>query len=236
MTKVKTGKIKLYEERDNLKSIFTNQHFTRFCETYEDADKLTNILFNRYQVDSFSYSCDATYWHIYEYFKNTVIPHKIEVRNAGLELLRHDWFKGFISQGSYYHDDESVKLFKHRLFIHDLSKFSIIEAYGYAFHNFKDPSKGQRETFEKAWHHHKMNNPHHPEYWFSTQRDGATVVLEMPNLYIGEMIADWMGASRTYGTPLKDWIPNNLKQFTFHEKTLQRVISALHSLGIEKFE
>ena len=152
-----------------------------------------------------------------EYYSNKVVPHKAAVFKAGWETLNGVqkerpgyWFK--------------------RLLFHDLSKFSKAES-AYAFHNFKDKSANspeQIEAFELAWHHHKLNNSHHPEHWWKVNRDGSTEVLPMPHDDVVEMVADWIGAGKTYGNTLESWLTDpkagnglgNLATFVFHEKTI----------------
>ena len=88
-------------------------------------------------------------------------------------------------------------------------------------------------TFEKAWHHHKQNNPHHPEYWLNPNRSGILDVLPMPKIYVLEMIADWIGAGKTYGSTLEEWLPSNLHKFVWHRETANNVFSILLHLGIK---
>lgn len=52
-------------------------------------------------------------------------------------------------------------------------------------------------AFNYAWLHHIHNNPHHWQHWVlinDDEEDGNTV-LEMPDRYIFEMIADWWSFS-----------------------------------------
>jgi hypothetical protein len=178
------------------------------------------------QVFAYS-SLDASHWSladageditIFNYFKDTVIPHKIEVYKGGMELIE----KGIVP--------EELKVeFVNNLIIHDLSKFSVQEAAGYAYYNRK--TKEGREAFELAWHHHKMNNPHHPEHWLNPTKRGNLEILPMPKIYILEMVADWIGAGRSYGNELKDWLPNNLHNFLFHRETRRDLTTILSQLG-----
>ena len=49
----------------------------------------------------------------------------------------------------------------------------------------------------------------------------------MPALYVMEMIADWMGAGKTYGSTLEEWLPNNLHKFRFgvSHKTVHDILN-----------
>lgn len=170
---------------------------------------------------------DKSYWSfadagedikIFNYFKDTVVPHKIEVYKGGIELIE----KGIVL-------DELKEAFTQNLIIHDMSKFSIEEAKGYAYYN-RDTGEG-REAFRLAWHHHKMNNPHHPEYWLNPTKQGNLEILPMSKIYILEMVADWIGAGRTYGNELKDWLPKNLHNFLLHKETRKTLSEILKQLG-----
>lgn len=50
--------------------------------------------------------------------------------------------------------------------------------------------------FNTAWLHHQNRNKHHWQYWMlQNDQDGAELI-DMPDLYILEMAADWYGAGR----------------------------------------
>ena len=120
-----------------------------------------------------------------------------------------------------------------RLVIHDLSKFSPAEFKAYAQNFFaSDDFKNQEnlgafekysvseaapfghfvdERFALAWLHHENHNPHHWGYWIS--RSGKyRKPLPMPETYVREMVADWMGASRGYtgSWDMNEWLTKNL--------------------------
>lgn len=144
-----------------------------------------------------------------QYVSEKLIPHKVAVYKAGQDLEKQDWFRQLF--------DTSIK---NRLLLHDLSKFSSQEA-GYADY----PNIGN------AWHHHKMNNDHHPEYWLNPDRSGRIEPLPMPKECVAEMLADWIGASQTYGEALEDWLPKNLHHFVFHPQTAWLLSAALRELN-----
>jgi len=50
--------------------------------------------------------------------------------------------------------------------------------------------------FDKAWLLHIHRNPHHYQFYILKEDSGETKVLEMPERYIREMVADWRGAGR----------------------------------------
>ena len=153
-----------------------------------------------------------------DYFKK-IVEHKIAVFEAGIELLKH-----------YPSTTELATVFLDNLAIHDMSKFSWEEFDGYLNWDFKTWS-GEVEGYEAAWVNHKRVNPHHPEYWFTVNRSGVSKVLAMPEVYVMEMVADWIGAGKTYGSGLDVWLPANLHTFVFHQDTAIILQKILNSLG-----
>jgi hypothetical protein len=115
-----------------------------------------------------------------------------------------------------------------RLFLHDVSKFSLKELPQYAQTFFGD---GKNCTeFSYAWNHHQKCNKHHWEYWVMITGhtkggypDGST--LPMPVIYAKEMVADWIGASRTYEKKWPKsfeewaWMKYNFDKIQIHEST-----------------
>lgn len=87
-----------------------------------------------------------------------------------------------------------------RLLIHDWSKFSRAE-WGPYVHNFYGWSNGGphpdvKEAFDRAWLHHQKRNPHHWQYWVLHEDGGTLKALPIPDPFLREMVADWMGAGR----------------------------------------
>jgi len=89
-----------------------------------------------------------------------------------------------------------------------------------------------------AWLHHVHYGPHHWEYWllnpdynFATSENGK---LPMPETYVREMVADWMGASRTYtgSWDMSKWLTENEPRIAslIHDKTHERLCMVLHEL------
>lgn len=154
------------------------------------------------------------------YFTQSVLPHKQAVYEEGLKLLT------FVP--SNLHGD-----YLHNLATHDLSKFSIQEARPYSNY-FLDKSSVQfKKDFKLAWQHHKQVNSHHPEYWLSVSRDGLVEPLEMSYLSAVEMVADWLGAGKSYSTPTDEWLKKNIHDFLFHKETQVLLKEILQYLGYE---
>lgn len=59
------------------------------------------------------------------------------------------------------------------------------------------------QNFRAAWLRHIHNNPHHWQHWvlINDNPDEGEIVLDMPHIYIIEMICDWWAFS---------WSKNNL--------------------------
>ena len=125
-----------------------------------------------------------------------------------------------------------------RLIIHDWQKFTISEFPKYARYFFGGKQEKDKEPFMFAWLHHVHYGPHHWEYWllnpdynFATSENGK---LPMPETYVREMVADWMGASRTYtgSWDMSKWLTENEPRIAslIHDKTHERLCMVLHEL------
>lgn len=145
--------------------------------------------------------------------------------------LRHKWFvllAGF-----------QVGLSLWQSITHDLSKFTRAELPHYNRWFFVD--KDDPNGWLRAWLHHQNFNPHHWEHWIirtdHTRGRGNIVdgCLPMPERYVREMIADWMGASRGYtgSWDMSEWLATNLSKMKLHPVTRQRIDSVLVKLGYE---
>ena len=82
---------------------------------------------------------------------------------------------------------------------HDASKYDPFEynAYDRYFYKNKDQrSKSVIDMFNCAWLIHIHNNPHHWQHWVLLNDDyGKPMGLNMPDVYIVEMICDWWSFS-----------------------------------------
>lgn len=156
-----------------------------------------------------------------------------------LSILQHKWF--VLVAGL-----KVGKIPLWRLLIHDWTKFLPVEFIPYA-------KKFQGEVNDPlswgiAWNHHKNHNPHHREYWTlywtgdRTYYDGTLArinsfsgVLPMPETYIREMVADFMGASRAYtgSWDMTEWLERNLPQIcnNLHPDTMTLFLDLLRERG-----
>lgn len=130
-------------------------------------------------------------------------------------VTRHKWFV-FIA-------GRRVGVSLGRLLIHDLSKFGRAEwspyvrrfIIGRAGVTDKD---GDPDDFHRAWAHHWHRNPHHWEHWLRLD-DGGTKPMAMPDKFVREMVADWMGAGRAYTGQwdASEWYAKNRGRIVLHD-------------------
>jgi Family of unknown function (DUF5662) len=84
--------------------------------------------------------------------------------------------------------------------VHDLSKLRPDEWGAYARWFYARPPEGgaahaaAKGAFDRAWLAHIHRNKHHPQFWVLRQDEDGVVCLEVPENYVREMVADWMGA------------------------------------------
>jgi hypothetical protein len=89
-----------------------------------------------------------------------------------------------------------------RLLIHDWSKFLPSEWRAYARYFYGAPAGVRvrplewQEAFDRAWLKHQHRNAHHWQHWVIREDQGGTKSLEIPEPYVREMVADWLGAGR----------------------------------------
>lgn len=141
-----------------------------------------------------------------------------------------------------------------RLVWHDASKFLPIEFFPYARHFFgfypsmeskiwlrhDYPYKGRtkhsvKKDYDRAWNYHQNHNKHHFQYWILINDEDGTYPLEMPDVYVREMIADWLGASRAYtgSYNLATWLNNYMNPYCerMHKRTIDKIYKVLHEIG-----
>lgn len=116
---------------------------------------------------------------------------------------------------------------------HDESKYSNAEFYHYVHQYFgaaNDPI-----GYSRAWLHHIHHNPHHWQHWIfpdGYELKGANLVngvMEMPEQYALEMVADWAGASMAYtgSWDMTAWLKTNRFKIRLHPKTAECVIDTI---------
>jgi len=119
-----------------------------------------------------------------------------------------------------------------RWFTHDMSKFSRAEfgPYTRQFHGARD----RPLEFARAWRHHYAVNKHHWNYWRVYDLERLDYDYSpMPEPYIREMVADWLGAGRTYtgSWDMTQWIKANFPKTPLHPETRAKAEKILYELG-----
>jgi hypothetical protein len=108
--------------------------------------------------------------------------------------------------------------------LHDISKFKPSEWIPYASCFYKENGESQydeTEAFNLAWNEHQKSNKHHWQYWVIIWDRGQSEALRIPERYIQEMVADWMGAGRAINGKWEvcEWYEKNKRNMILHPDT-----------------
>ena len=144
-------------------------------------------------------------------------------------VLRHKWFVFWECWRLAPNYSRHKWALRWRGVVHDLSKFRPSEWGPYAryFYGQKDD-----QAFDLAWLCHQKRNPHHWQWWVLREDDGGTKVMEMPLVYMLEMVCDWRGAGRAYGNAdTLGWYEKNRENMRLGPETRAWVE---HELGYER--
>lgn len=139
--------------------------------------------------------------------------------NYAKYVLRHKWF--------VFRARRLTGASLWRVLVHDLSKLLPSEWTPYV-RTFYEPDGSRRyeETpaFDEAWKHHQNRNKHHWQYWVLTRDEGGAKTLEMPEQYVREMVADWVGAGAAQGKfGTFGWYNVNRGKMMLHPRTRKAV-------------
>lgn len=137
-------------------------------------------------------------------------------------------FKWLIDNKIVSGDKELITTIERFIEEHDASKKSPEEWGAYREYFYAD---GDETAFNKAWLHHIHNNPHHWQHWVLINDDnnfdseGKMVAIEMPAVYVIEMICDWWAFSWAKGelTEIFNWYEENKNNMILHEKSRELV-------------
>lgn len=152
--------------------------------------------------------------------------HIANVQKAGKWLISH--FPDILSS------EEKIALAT-ALTSHDSSKWGPAEYDAYdAYFYGGNKSHKVVSDFNYSWLHHIHNNPHHWQYWILIHDDEPEEVLEMPEGYAVEMIADWWSFSFKSGNlrDIFDWYEKH-KEMKLHPKTRKFVEDILERIKDE---
>lgn len=149
----------------------------------------------------------------------------------------YEWFKKKLPDyiGSLNYNTNDLSKIDEVINSHDKSKWSEEEypAYDKYFYGGNRSHKVVND-FNYAWLHHIHANPHHWQHWVLIHDDPnePTTVLEMPDVYILEMICDWWTFSWNKGnlTEIFSWYDNHKDHILFHNKTRIKVEQILSDM------
>lgn len=150
------------------------------------------------------------------------------------EVLSED---NYINETSYYGElDEIIEQ-------HDKSKYNKVpdaenyydlacewDAYNDYFYGEKTPEV--ESAFNKAWLAHIHANPHHWQHWLLQHDDEGLEALEMPYVFIVEMVCDWWSFSWKSDKldEIFDWYNKHKDGIIFNDKTREVVESILDKI------
>lgn len=146
-------------------------------------------------------------------------------------MRRHIAYLKYLLKHKYYVyiAGRKIGMSHWQLFIHDWSKFLPSEWIPYA-NNFYDDSGNRKQwvanpEFDRAWLHHIHFNKHHWQHWILQEDSGDVILVEMPNEYVAEMVADWAGAGKaiTGKWDLKEWYGKNKNKIKLNDITRTKV-------------
>jgi hypothetical protein len=133
-----------------------------------------------------------------------------------------------------YHFGRKLGVARWQLIMHDISKLSLTEfkesVNYYRGNSSPIPDCKKENGFSWAWQHHKGRNPHHYEYWTDNYDGGGRTLIPMPMKYVGEMLADWFAAGRTYEgksytfeSQCKWWLNKKKAKIALHPLTIELI-------------
>lgn len=112
---------------------------------------------------------------------------------------------------------------------HDRSKFSDEEFNGYRqyFHT-KEGETRDKDRFLESWFHHLRTNKHHPEYWTYVDDNNMTVIMDMPPLYIAEMLLDWEAMAIRFNNSTRLYYELNRNRKPLSKNTKKLIDGIIH--------
>jgi hypothetical protein len=124
-----------------------------------------------------------------------------------------------------YTAGRALKVPLRQLIIHDWSKFLPNEFFPYAEHFYGvdrgEASRKSSASFRQAWLYHVHKNPHHWNHWVIINNEGKPFTYIIPEKYLREMVADWLGANMSirgyYG--YVEWLEANKNKIVMHPES-----------------
>ena len=150
------------------------------------------------------------------------------------EVISED---NYIEETTYYGELEEI------IAQHDKSKYNKIpdsekyfdltceyDAYNEWFYG--EQNDETKKDFQKAWLAHIHANPHHWQHWMLQNDEEGLVLLDMPYVFIIEMISDWWSFSWKTNKldEIFSWYDKNKKGILLSDKTRKTVESILDKI------
>ena len=132
---------------------------------------------------------------------------------------------------------------------HDWDKFlpEMVISYSNYFYNtdgtdkqirdkrgYYNPLQTGNPRFDMARFMHMTRNKHHWQYWTMLDSRSQQIIQNMPEVYIREMIADWMGAHKAQKSTgsVNEWYYRHKDEIVLSHDTRNRVESLLTGFNI----
>lgn len=127
----------------------------------------------------------------------------------------------------------------HLLVLHDLDKFLpyMFVAFSKNYYGTDEEKNENGIAYYRAWNDHQKRNKHHIEYWICLNpysfSDNFEMYLEIPLVYVREMIADWYsaGISKKGKVDLHYWYDTHKDFMKIHPKTKKAIETYLKMKG-----
>lgn len=127
--------------------------------------------------------------------------------------------------------------------VHDLSKFTPEEWFSSVNHYWnKDGSRKRRGIWDKSnyadnqaifltKYYHNLRNKHHWTHWIYIvylEKEIKTIPMEMPEIYVREMVADWFAMNGEKN--ILGWYINNQAGMIFHPRTWATIEKVMNEI------
>lgn len=98
------------------------------------------------------------------------------------------------------------------------------------------PTDTGDKAFDFAWLLHQKRNRHHWQWWILPEDKGGIKIIPMEDIYLREMICDWIGAGKAQGhfSPKNDkyfetnkWYQQNGSKMNLEENTRKKIESII---------
>lgn len=177
----------------------------------------------------------------HEEYENYLDTHIANVQNAYQwlidnlpEVVSED---NCIGEEAYYGDLDDI------IAQHDKSKRNRIpdrdnyyelacEYDAYAEYFYGKQTRSVKEAFNRAWLAHIHANPHHWQHWMLQNDEDGLKLLDMPYVFIIEMICDWwsFGFKEKKLDEIFTWYDKNKNGILLSDKTRRSVESILNRI------